>query len=233
MPIITATFDTLDGIPTHYAREPVAPYGSRGVQRTFFCAPQLLPPLTALFEEIKAGAPSGFGALEVITTAGAFVDRPGQHGLGRAMDLDGLFWKHIKLVAIEQETKTLLYLAVQALAHRHFGVVLGFNYNADHRDHLHFDISRSVRFRPQMSVTFFIQETVNAVYGEAVAAEGEWGNETASALKRVRDRLGIGPVTTTANWLLFLAQASQDAFALAEARRQLEETMPAGDPLLV
>lgn len=221
MPANSHAFDAIDSVPVHYAREPIAPYGSRGIHRTFWCDEDLMGPLGDLIREIKENSPPGFGALECVTSAGAFVDKPGQHGRGKAFDLDGLFWENISLIATEQETKTALYLAVQALCNRHFGVVLGFNYNRAHQDHLHFDLGRSVRFRTVQSVTYFVQEAVNALYGESIAVDGEWGSQTSGALTRVRNRLGVGPLSNADNWRAFLLKIAVDAFDIAEQRRAL------------
>lgn len=207
-------FEALAGVPVHYDRPPVADYGSRGKPRRFHCLPALSRRLDALFTELFGRAPTRFGPAEVILTAGAYVNRPGQHGLGKAFDLDGIHWEQRRFLALEQPRDTLLYLAVQSICHKHFGVVLGYNYNAAHQDHLHIDISRDVRFRPTKSVTFFLQEALNALFDQALEIDGEYGDNTEAALRAVLTRLDIGSIRQPGNWIALLDRIGDAAFEL-------------------
>src|SRR5207247_6704118 len=82
------------------------------------------------------------GQAEVIASGGAWVEKPGFHGQGRAFDLDGIFWAGKGFVTLHdgfQGGDQVFYYAVEAIVRRHFGTVLDYNYDIDHRDHLHLD----------------------------------------------------------------------------------------------
>ena len=84
-------FEKLAGVPVHYDRL-AAPfgYGTRGKPHTFYCAGTFEAALERCLQELWELCP--LGRPEVITSAGAWVEKPGYHGQGRAFDLDGLFW---------------------------------------------------------------------------------------------------------------------------------------------
>jgi hypothetical protein len=214
-------FRTLAGIPVHYDRPPLAPYGSDGVTYDFHAVKACELSAGALVKEIRDKAPASFGALELVLSAGAWVDKPGEHGRGNAFDLDGIKWKNQTLMAKERPTKTVLYIAVQALCHKHFGTVLDFNYNVDHQDHLHIDLGQDVGFRKTKSTTLFIQASVNVIYQENVGLDGEYGPMTDAALKRVLTKVAIGDIGVEANWLAFLDRVSADAFGIAGQQHEL------------
>jgi hypothetical protein len=91
MPQPAHFFKTLGGgVPVHYDRLPSPHhYGSRGKARKFHCKTDFEPLLDAAFRDVWLY--TGLGKAEVITSAGAYVDKPGQHGQGRALDIDGIF----------------------------------------------------------------------------------------------------------------------------------------------
>src|SRR3712207_3372990 len=111
-------FDMLAQVPTHYAREPVAPYGTRGVRRTFHCTHDFFARLEACFNELWAVAP--LGQPEVLVSAGAHAEKPGEHGRGEAFDLDALFWPGRAFVTENMLRYPAFYLAIEAVLRRHF-----------------------------------------------------------------------------------------------------------------
>jgi hypothetical protein len=211
-------FTDLAGVPVHYARPPVAAYGSLGEPRRFRCTAKTRAALTALFEEIFAHGPAAFGAPVAILCAGAHVDKPGQHGLGKAFDLDGIHWERRRFLASEQRADRALYLMIQALCLRHFGVVLGFNFNAAHECHLHIDIGRPVRFRETRSATCFYQEALSTLFGAALTVDGEYGPQTETALIRTRKAMGLPPLSRPGAYCDFLLQVATVAAAAAAGR---------------
>src|SRR5262245_14271186 len=85
------SFNSLLGIPVHYDRLPPPDgYGSKGRSRTFRCTNQLKSTLEECFEELfevwNRERPT------LILTAGTIGDGGGEHGQGRAFDLDGFYW---------------------------------------------------------------------------------------------------------------------------------------------
>lgn len=219
-----ADFTHLAGVPVHYARPPVAAYGSLGEPRRFRCTRETREALEALFEAIFAHGPAGFGAPIAILCAGAHVEKPGQHGRGRAFDLDGIHWERRRFLALEQRSDRTLYLMIQALCLRHFGVVLGFNFNAAHECHLHIDLGRPVRFRETRSATYFHQEMLNTLFDAALDVDGEYGVLTETALIRARKSLGLGALGRPDTYRRFLTEVAARASELLALRA---ETVPA------
>ncbi len=121
------------------------------------------------------------------------------------------------MIALQQPQQKALYLAVQALCNKHFGMVLGYDYNADHHDHLHLDISRDVRFRSANSVITFLQQALNTFYGQTLQVDGEYGSSTKKALTDTLAVLSIPNVTNVGNWKLFLEAVCDEGISWVSA----------------
>ena len=78
------------------------------------------------------------------------------------------------------------------------------DYNPDHRDHLHIDISRAVRFRETNSVTSFLQQALNTFYRQTLEVDGEYGDSTEKALNDTLAVLDIPNVNSIDNWQRFM-----------------------------
>lgn len=211
-------FNTIANVPVHYDRyhaDSGFGYGTRGKPFRPQASATFIRTLDQCFGELFQICP--FGIAEVITSAGAFVDKPGFHGLGRAFDLDGIFWPDQDLVAIEYPSKPFLYLAIESILRRHFGTVLAYNYNADHRDHFHLDNGSAVRFdRMSKSRVEYLQAAMTFVHGDAVEVDGVWGPSTDKALRRTLNDLGLsGGLSSKTTWLKFLEDTSKLAFAMS------------------
>jgi hypothetical protein len=205
------SFSSLAGVPVNYAREPVAPYGTRGKPHTFRCTSGFLQKLEACFDELFSVSP--LGRAEVITSAGAFVEKPGFHGLGRAFDLDAVFWPGRDFVTLRYPTDQKFYLGVDAILRKHFGTVLNFLYNADHHDHLHVDDGSEVGFvKSSKSRVLFVQAALTHVLNVPVGIDGIYGTETEGGLRTAFERLGIsGDINTREVWLEFLTDIAREA----------------------
>src|ERR1700686_1717904 len=189
------SFSSLAGVPVNYAREPVAPYGTRGRPHTFNCTPGFLLKLEVCFDELFRVSP--LGQAEIITSAGTLVDKPGFHGLGRAFDLDALFWPGRDFITLRFPTDEKFYLGVEAVLRKHFGTVLNYLYNADHHGHLHADDGTEVGFvRSSKSRVLFVQAALTHVLGVPVGIDGAYGPETEGGLRTAFARLGLsGDIT--------------------------------------
>lgn len=195
-------FRTVDGVQVLYDRLN-DDYGKTGIPYKFYATQNLEDKLDAFIAEIRSETEDLFGPLQTILSAGAYVDKSGAHGLGRAFDLDALIWRDKTLVADQQPSKKPLYLLVQAIASKRFGVVLGYNYNAAHEDHFHLDDSRTVKFRTSQSVTNFMQEALILFWSKNIARDGEWGHNTKTAFKEVIDDLGLSYPPSPEDWAAF------------------------------
>lgn len=211
------TINQINGIPLHYARLTQHPYGTRGEQRNFSIETGFLTVLQNALQEVFENCP--LGTPELITTAGIFVNKPGQHGHGKAFDLDAVFWKEETLVTMNFIHQKELYLGIESFLRKHFGIVLNYLY-PDHKDHWHVDISVPVDFNEtSKSETLYVQAVLKYIYKEEVLVDGIWGRQTAGVVKKTFERLGISqPITTKANYLKFLDITGKVAFRLYEEK---------------
>ena len=156
MPRPDDSFTKLVGVPVHYDRRSARDYGTRGAPARFFVTAEFHGILEAFFAELWTICLSG--KAEVITSAGAWVDKPNsQHATGEAFDLDGIFWGNKSFVTLNYPKDKKFYLGVEAVLRKHLGTVLDYHYNASHRDHFHIDIGSDVGFRRVTSNTLFLQ----------------------------------------------------------------------------
>jgi len=220
------SFQTLAGVPVHYARSPVAPYGTRGQPRRWHATPDFERRLDRAFAELWQHGPSG--PAEVITSAGAWVDKPGYHGRGRAFDLDGLFWPagtepREQLIATSYGDDAVFYLAVESILRRHFGTVLNFLYDAAHRDHWHLDDGTPVAWDPgSRSRVLYVQAALRQVYGHHLVVDGEFGPITEAALRRTCLQNKVPEnLTVPEAWRAFLLRTARVGFA--QTRRGPQE----------
>ncbi|NNF57787.1 MAG: hypothetical protein HKN04_06055 [Rhodothermaceae bacterium] len=210
------SYDTVADVALHYARPPVAPYGSRGRQFTFFSTRTLRDTFAAALDELADVCPHG--RPEVLTSAGTFVSKPGQHGKGQAIDVDAIFWSDRTFVTDFYLTDTRFYLAVESVFRRHFGLVLNYLYNNAHHDHLHMDLGVPVGFSTgSRSRVLYVQASLTHVHDRPVLIDGIWGNQTAGAIDDVLSDLGLtGSITNKNTWLAYLDRTARLGFGQAE-----------------
>lgn len=211
------TIQNINDIPLHYARTTYHTYGTRGEQRNFQVEETFLDILKTAFKEVFENCPLGIP--EVITTAGIYVNKIGQHSHGRAFDLDAIFWKNESLVTLNFIHQKELYLGIESFLRRHFGIVLNYFY-PNHKDHWHLDISVPVDFnQSSKSETLYVQMALKYIYGEEVIIDGIWGPQTSGMVKTVFGKLEISlPITTKINYLKFLQLTGKIAFELAQRK---------------
>jgi len=209
------SFRTLNGVPVQYARPPVAPYGSRGIAYDFYATQEFEDKLDACFAELEQVCPRG--RPEVITSAGAWVDKEGYHGRGEAFDLDGLHWSDTKFITLDFPTERRFYLGVEAVLRKHFPTVLNYYFNQAHHDHLHLDLGHEMAFnRVRRNKVLFLQAALTHVLEIPVAIDGGWGPQTSGATTRALDELNIsGQLENLDTWRQFLTAISTRAFSEA------------------
>jgi hypothetical protein len=225
-------FNSIAGVPVHYARSPVADYGTKGKQYTFYCNDKFFEKLESFVMEFSAR----FGKPEVITSAGAYVAKSGWHGKGMAFDFDGFFWKDTKFVTLDgYKTDPTFYMAVEALLRKHFGMVLGWLYNAAHRDHWHVDSGTPVSFNEYAkSNVRFIQGVITHIHEKPCVIDGIWGFNTSKLVDEMLEKYGlrhkgIAPeVNLKQDWLKFLDAVVADAVNNPENK---EVEVPEMNPL--
>lgn len=208
------TFDHLAGVPIHYAREPVAPYGTIGkgprtcrLDRVFFAQLELC--LSMLWTKHPWGKP------EVLVSGGCYVEKAGRHGEGRAIDIDALWWKNNHLVTRDAESYPAHYLGIEAILRQHFGTVLDFWFAHGHEDHFHVDNGQPQGWtgRPPTvhAETLFMQAALTHVHGVKVDIDGFFGDETRNALHEVEESAFTNCLKK--NWDIFLEMTIKEAFS--------------------
>lgn len=218
-------FRDLDGVPLLYWRFTDGTAGRRVEQRTFASTGPFHDRLLAWVRDLRdlAFRYGGLARMERIVTAGLFVAKPGQHGLGQAMDLDQVVWSNGAITPYHREhesadgTVVRRYLALDAVCRRHFRYVLDGRYNAAHADHLHMDFAGGQLrcHRDSRSDTVFVQQVLNAFQGAGLAVDGAWGPQTDRAFAESRRRLGVpgDPTRDPLQWRQWLLAVAACGFA--------------------
>lgn len=235
MPRPANTFDEIAGVPVHYDRfpNPQFGYGTRGKPLTWHCTEPFEQKLDDAFAELWEVCP--LGQAEVITTAGAYVNKPGMHGQGRGFDVDGIFWDTRTFVTKNYPEDRPFYLAVEAILRKHFGTVLNYEYNKDHEDHLHIDDGTEPGFVARhRSRVLFLQMALAHVFRHPVTIDGVFGPETSDAAADLLVELDLAAredvdrVHSVADalddaWLPLLDRVAQEGFSAVPAQGPVEQ----------
>lgn len=190
------SFSAIDGTPVYYWRS--NPGNQNPV--TWRCTQEFLDTLVVWIRELRSiSQQAGYGGIEYLVSAGFYVNKPGQHGAGTAMDLDVVQWASGQVSSplnrdhtSSDDAVARRYLAVEATLRRQFCYVLD-GWYPDHADHFHADFASMpplLRTGSQ-SATFFIQATCNRFQGSGLAIDGIWGPNTQREYDRMRSTLGI------------------------------------------
>jgi len=148
---------------------------------------------------LATAAPPWYGGLRWIATAGAYVNKPGYHGLGRAFDLDVVRWRNAACRPIrghhrsQHLSQRRRYIGVDALARRWFKYVLDAWYNPAHRDHMHLDDGGGalVFNTGYRSDTVFIQRAANLMINAGLVIDGIYGPLTDAAFHKMKNRVDV------------------------------------------
>ncbi|MEG4023821.1 glycoside hydrolase family 75 protein [Microcoleus sp. S13C4] len=233
-------FSQISGVAVHYDRDRPEDYGTRGRSLQFFAEQQFYDELELCFDELWTICP--LGKPEVIASAGTFVpENPGLHGDGRAFDLDGIFWSNRSFVTFDDGFRggdKKFYFGINAVFQKHFGVVLNYLFNTDHRDHFHIDDSSPVGFDSgaRNKVTF-VQGALVHVMGISIGSgnlpdpddiDGDYGPNTDRGVSQALSALSIsGSLRSKSVWLNFLNAIARKAFgASAPIARAITVTTP-------
>lgn len=207
-------FRSLAGVQVNYDRLHPEDYGTEGIPYDFHTPPAFQALLEQCFDDLWRVCPLGRASL--IISAGTYSDRTGQHGTGRAMDVDGIFWPEKKFITKFFPSDKPFYLGVEAVFRRHFDYVLTYLYNADHHDHFHLDHAGALGLGRSRSKTLFVQAMCRYVFDLTVDVDGQWGDETESGLNAMREQVGIGgDLSDFETWKEFLERISVKAFEVA------------------
>lgn len=225
------TAPKLGGVSLFYDRRSASDLG-KGAPVTLTMTQGIEDQLDRCFNELWNICPNG--KPNKIFTAGAWTNKPGMHGAGRAFDLDGFEWSNRKFIVLEDGRKNgdrKFYFGIEAVLRKHFGIVLDYLYNSDHYDHFHIDDGVSIDFDTSArSKVLFLQGALVFVFGLSVGStgiDGRWGDNTKNALNQALSRLGItGSIFNRNVWLDFLTQTAKEAFGTSVISRNVTITQP-------
>ena len=214
-----APISRLDGVPLWYGR------ASTPRPQTFFVDPPFRDLLVRTTKTVRARAPESFGKLIRITSAGAYVSKPGMHGLGRAFDHDAWMFEEVDISPIRHDhsapslNRRMRYWPLAALMRSHSAHLLHGEYDAAHRDHLHFDNGGSLPFRTTSPATVkLVQAVSNEIFGESprLTVDGELGPKTTDAVREALRRLRLdGDLSSSLTWTRFLRRSGRLGFELS------------------
>lgn len=216
------TFDHAAGVPIHYARTEAHPYGTigKGPRRVRLLSGFFIKLEHFLFE---LWGYCGMGCAKALVSGGCYVDKPGMHGEGRAIDIDALWWKDIKLITQNYPGNEHLYLAIESVIRKHFGTVLGYLYNKAHEDHWHIDDGSPVWFRKSSkSRTIYVQSTITHIFKNEIGIDGDYGTETETAVQEILGELSVETknLEDVSTWFAFLDAAALVGFGKVEKDRR-------------
>jgi hypothetical protein len=149
--------------------------------------------------DFQSAVPSWYGSMTKIFTAGAYVNKPGAHGAGRAFDIDAIVWSgtstwpYYHHHSSSNQATRRRYLGLNAFCQRQFKYVLSGWYNAAHRDHIHVDDYGGGRVlrKDYRSDVVFIQAMCNNLMGSGLAIDGIYGPNTDYWYRESKRRVNV------------------------------------------
>lgn len=206
-------------VPIHYDRFKPEDYGKPGFPLSVRMTETLAEAINSCLGTLFKRTDKILGAPKYILTAGAYVQKPGYHGLGRAFDLDGIIWEKRSWIANTFPNEPHLYLAIESTLRRYFGTVLTFDYDRAHEDHIHFDDGTRPGFdRMSRSRVIYLQNALSFAHGLSVERDGVWGPETHHAVNTIRDELQLGGFGSGDNWDKFLDETANKSLELLSSQ---------------
>ena len=208
------TFSSVAGIPLHYSRD--QHYGEQGRNINFSSTQRLKDILNRCFETLSEESP--FGKPEVIVTAGLYVNKPGFHGRGLAMDVDAIYWPKRTLISVLYPFDQIHYLAVESIFRQYFGTVLNYLYDPAHEDHWHMDLgTRADFYTDSPSRVLYLQASLTYIHDRPVLIDGVWGRQTKGAIQDTLRTLSLGAdIENMSTWQAYLRRTAKKGFELVE-----------------
>ncbi|HEX6681503.1 MAG TPA: hypothetical protein VF062_01820 [Candidatus Limnocylindrales bacterium] len=219
VPLAMTQRNSINGTPLYY--EPTRARATFTFDQTFY------DQLVAWRNQLGTLVPDSWGGPPTrIYSYGAYVNKPGMHGLGRGFDLasvnftgtDGDFikgfdcrydqWRDGSAVTLWRRR----YWTLSASLHHRFKHVLTYVFNAEHHNHIHVDndgygSNNSASFSTGSSAQVqHVQAVCRYLWGYSTTIDGSWGSQTQSHSTAVLRRIGYDSGTITSdslNWRAF------------------------------
>lgn len=209
----------LDGVPLFFAR------GGEPRPQSFRIEPEFRDVLVRTVKTVRSRAPESFGDLVRITSAGALVQKPGLHGLGRAFDHDAWTFGTVDIRPIRRDhvasslAQRQRYWALAALMRSHSAFVLHGHFNAAHEDHIHQDNGGAGPFNTTSETTVKLAQAIcNHIFSESpsLVIDGVFGERSKAAVREAMRKVDLpGEVFDSAQWRRFLLRSGRLGFQLS------------------
>ena len=212
------TKSTIYGYPTYYE--------DTGAATSFRYEPAFHSRLETWFVRFILRSPNNWVNPQRIYSYGAYVNKTGMHGQGRAFDLTrirvtdentgSLFdafngrydqWQNYTGDALTTVRKR--YWGTLATLHYSFRHVISHLDNSEHHNHVHIDNAVSGSGDSSYSTssstqTLYVQAACRYIWGYQTAIDGQWGPQTQRDSSAALARAGSdGVITTQSRWLAF------------------------------
>ena len=217
VPPNTVRIDAIEGAQLIYERLPTGPKPI-----TLTVARSYLPILQRTVKDVKARAPSAFGPLQKISSAGTFVDGDGMHGVARAIDWDRWTFRNLEIAPIrrhhasESRAVRRRYWGLAAICRANSSFVLHGRYDSAHEDHIHQDNASQVAFVEKESTVKLCQAVLNDIFGNNLPINGTFGSDTRAALQRAMETVQLdGNFQDVTEWKRFLRRSGRLGFRLS------------------
>lgn len=149
-------------------------------------------------QSVYGSSYGALGVLDWIGDVGAYVNKDGAHGVGRALDITAAghangfvdsnwSWRQ------GGSTDVRKYLGTAALCRREVGNVLTRWFNTAHHDHIHIDDYRAagpVDTTKQVDTTI-VQAACNHLNNAGLVIDGAWGTATENAYVALLDQFNM------------------------------------------
>ena len=216
LPPNTVAVDALDGVPVFYERLAHPRPIRLSIARSY------LPIVERTVKEVRARVPARFGPMQRISSAGTFVNKPGMHGLARAIDWDRWVFENTEIAPIRHDHASpskatrRRYWALAAICRANSSFVLHGRYNRDHEDHIHQDNGSHVRFAQMESTVKLCQAVLNDIFGNNLEIDGNFGGQTRTALQRAMEKVQLDSnFEDVTMWTRFLRRSGRLGFRLS------------------
>ena len=213
------TVARLDGVPLLYARAGAPRPQSFSIEAAFRDV------LVATVMSVRFRAPLAFGDLVSITSAGAFVEKPGAHGLGRAFDHDAWTFENVDIRPLRRDhaaaSRALRqrYWALAAIIRSRSAFVLHGEYDAAHQDHIHQDnVAPTRAFTTGSEAAVKLTQAVcKHIYGKSdLVIDGDFGPLSQAAVREAMITVDLpGDIFDNSQWERFLLRSGRLGFELS------------------
>lgn len=213
------TVARLDGVPLLYARAGAPQPQSFPIEAGFRDL------LVATVKSVRFRAPLGFGDLLSITSAGAFVNKPGAHGQGRAFDHDAWTFENVDIRPLSRDhaaasrARRQRYWALAAIIRSRSAFVLHGEYDTAHQDHIHQDNvapTRAFTTGSQAAVKL-AQAVCKHIYAKTdLVIDGNFGPRSQAAVREAMITVELpGDIFDNSQWARFLLRSGRLGFELS------------------